>query len=150
MRMKCAFSRVSRNGTPRPMRVSHNTTAGESPAGTDSNAPTNAALTDAAAAAADAEVKPAKKARVKTSAMIASIADPGQRTAPAPLGHALVDAFDSVPPGDKPAVVICDTRIGRGVPFLEPREKAHFIRIDEHEWDLARQALRAANPAGSN
>jgi transketolase len=64
--------------------------------------------------------------------------------------NALVDAFDSVPPGDQPAVVICDTRIGRGVPFLETREKAHFIRIDEHEWDLARQALRAANPAGSN
>jgi transketolase len=64
--------------------------------------------------------------------------------------NALVDAFDSVPPGDSPAVVICDTRIGRGVPFLETREKAHFIRIDEHEWDLARQALRAANPAGSN
>ena len=42
----------------------------------------------------------------------------------------------------------CDTRIGRGVPFLETREKAHFIRIDEHEWDLPDQ-LRAANPAGS-
>jgi transketolase len=64
--------------------------------------------------------------------------------------NALVDAFDSVPAGDSPAVVLCDTRIGRGVPFLETREKAHFIRIDEHEWDLARQALRAANPAGSN
>ena len=45
--------------------------------------------------------------------------------------NALVDAFDSVPAGDSPAVVICDTRIGRGVPFLETREKAHFIRIDE-------------------
>ena len=64
--------------------------------------------------------------------------------------NALVAAFDSVPVGDSPAVVICDTRIGRGVPFLETREKAHFIRIDENEWDLARQALRAANPAGSN
>ncbi len=64
--------------------------------------------------------------------------------------NALVAAFDSVPAGDTPAVVICDTRIGRGVPFLETREKAHFIRIDENEWDLARQALRAANPAGSN
>jgi transketolase len=63
---------------------------------------------------------------------------------------ALLAAFDSVPPGDSPAVVICDTRIGRGVPFLESRERSHFIRIDEHEWDLARQALRAANPAGSN
>ena len=56
---------------------------------------------------------------------------------------ALLDAFDSVPAeDDRPAVVICDTQIGRGVPFLETREKAHFIRIDEHEWDLARQALR--------
>src|SRR6476659_4519044 len=64
--------------------------------------------------------------------------------------NALVDAFDSVPVGDQPAVVICDTQIGRGVPFLETREKAHFIRIEEKEWDLARQALRAANPAGSN
>ena len=51
---------------------------------------TNTALTDAAAAAADAEVKPAKPVRAKTSAMIASIADAGQKTAPAPLGHALV------------------------------------------------------------
>jgi len=56
---------------------------------------------------------------------------------------ALLDAFDSVPADDeRPAVVICDTQIGRGVPFLESREKAHFIRIDEHEWDLAREALR--------
>jgi transketolase len=64
---------------------------------------------------------------------------------------AVLDAFDSLPADDeRPAVVICDTQIGRGVPFLETREKAHFIRIDENEWDLARQALRAANPAGSN
>jgi transketolase len=64
--------------------------------------------------------------------------------------NALITAFESVPAGETPAVVLCDTRIGRGVPFLETREKAHFIRIDDHEWDLARQALRAANPAGSN
>jgi transketolase len=56
---------------------------------------------------------------------------------------ALLDAFDSVPAeDDRPAVVICDTQIGRGVPFLETREKSHFIRIDEHEWELAREALR--------
>jgi transketolase len=41
-------------------------------------------------------------------------------------------------------VVICDTRIGSGVPFLEAREKAHFMRIDENEWDLARAALSGA------
>jgi transketolase len=56
---------------------------------------------------------------------------------------ALLEAFDSVPAQDEqPAVVVCDTRVGRGVPFLEAREKAHFTRIDEHEWDLAREALR--------
>ena len=58
---------------------------------------------------------------------------------------ALVAAFDSVPANDEqPAVVICDTRIGSGVPFLETREKAHFMRIDENEWALARTALHDA------
>jgi transketolase len=64
---------------------------------------------------------------------------------------ALVTAFDSVPADDeRPAVVICDTRVGSGVPFLETREKAHFMRIDENEWALARAALHDAasnNPA---
>ena len=56
---------------------------------------------------------------------------------------ALLAAFDSLPADDeRPAVVICDTQVGRGVPFLEAREKAHFIRIDENEWELAREALR--------
>jgi transketolase len=58
--------------------------------------PTNAALTDDAAEAADAEVKPAK-AKAKTSAMIASIAEPGQKTASAPFGHALVALAEQNP-----------------------------------------------------
>ncbi len=63
---------------------------------------------------------------------------------------ALVEAFDSVPAEDeRPAVVICDTRIGSGVPFLETREKAHFMRIDENEWALAREALHANAPEGT-
>jgi transketolase len=63
---------------------------------------------------------------------------------------ALVEAFDSVPAEDeRPAVVICDTRIGSGVPFLETREKAHFMRIDENEWALAREALYANAPEGT-
>jgi len=53
--------------------------------------------TTAAAAAADAEVKPTKPVRAKTSAMIASIADPGQKTASAPLGHALVALAEQNP-----------------------------------------------------
>ena len=40
-----------------------------------------------------------------------------------------------------PSVLICDTRIGSGVPFLETREKAHFMPVAAHEWQAARDAL---------
>ena len=52
---------------------------------------------------------------------------------------ALVKAFDAARQhtGAQPRVIICDTKMGKGVPFLETREKTHFIRVDEHEWDLA-------------
>jgi transketolase len=41
-----------------------------------------------------------------------------------------------------PSVLICDTRIGRGVPLLESREKAHFMRVEAHEWQIARDQLQ--------
>ena len=40
-----------------------------------------------------------------------------------------------------PTVLVCDTRIGRGVPLLEGREKAHFMKVEEHEWQIARTQL---------
>ena len=59
--------------------------------------------------------------------------------------EALLTAFDAAgaqaQPVGRPSVILCDTRIGRGVPMLETREKAHFMRIDEHEWELCRQQL---------
>jgi transketolase len=36
---------------------------------------------------------------------------------------------------------VCDTKVGRGVPLLETREKSHFMRIDEHEWAICRAQL---------
>ena len=58
---------------------------------------------------------------------------------------ALVDAFDELRAHrGSPGVLICDTRIGRGVPLLETREKAHFMRVAEHEWQIARDQLAAA------
>jgi transketolase len=62
---------------------------------------------------------------------------------------ALVHAFDQARahPGAQPRVIICDTRMGKGVPFLENRDKTHFIRVDEHEWDLALQALDTGSQA---
>jgi transketolase len=55
---------------------------------------------------------------------------------------ALVAAFDELRAHrGTPSVLICDTRIGSGVPLLEDREKAHFMRVDEHEWQTARTQL---------
>ena len=53
---------------------------------------------------------------------------------------ALLAAFDSVS-AERPSVILCDTRIGRGVPLLETREKAHFMRIDADEWQVCRDQL---------
>jgi transketolase len=56
--------------------------------------------------------------------------------------EALVDAFDELRAHrGSPGVLICDTRIGRGVPLLESREKAHFMRVSADEWQTARDQL---------
>jgi transketolase len=47
----------------------------------------------------------------------------------------------------QPRMIVCDTRMGCGVPFLEEREKNHFIRVEPHEWQLALQALEAGRKA---
>ena len=46
----------------------------------------------------------------------------------------------------KPRLIICDTLMGKGVPFLEAREKTHFIRVEPAEWDQALAALDAGRP----
>ena len=56
--------------------------------------------------------------------------------------EALVAAFDAIGQHrGSPSVLICDTRIGRGVRLLEHREKAHFMKVEEHEWATARTQL---------
>jgi transketolase len=44
----------------------------------------------------------------------------------------------------KPRVILCDTLMGKGVPFLETREKNHFIRVDPPEWQQALHVLDAS------
>ena len=60
---------------------------------------------------------------------------------------ALLAAFDAVNGRSDavgtPSVILCDTRIGRGVPLLETREKAHFMRIESDEWQVCREQLTA-------
>ena len=62
---------------------------------------------------------------------------------------ALVAAFDTArgTTEAKPRVIICDTKMAKGVPFLETREKSHFLRAEAHEWALALAALDEGVPA---
>lgn len=45
--------------------------------------------------------------------------------------------------GRQPRVILFDTRMGKGVPFLEAREKNHFMRVEPAEWQHALRALEA-------
>jgi transketolase len=49
----------------------------------------------------------------------------------------------------KPRVILFDTLMGKGVPFLEQREKNHFIRVDPPEWQHALQLLDASQSEGA-
>jgi transketolase len=61
---------------------------------------------------------------------------------------AVLAAFDAARQlqDKKPRVILCDTQMGKGVPFLESRDKNHFIRVEAHEWQLALDALDATKP----
>ena len=62
---------------------------------------------------------------------------------------AVRDAFDAAraAPAGKPRVIIFNTLMCKGVPFLETREITHFIRVEPHEWQLALQALEEGRPS---
>ena len=47
----------------------------------------------------------------------------------------------------RPKAVVLRTLPGKGVPTLETREKAHFVRVDPSEWDaLIAEFERLAEP----
>ncbi|HEV7336563.1 MAG TPA: transketolase [Bosea sp. (in: a-proteobacteria)] len=57
-------------------------------------------------------------------------------------------AFDAArAQAGRPSMIIADTLMGKGVPFLEAREKNHFIRVEAHEWQLALAALDERKPS---
>jgi transketolase len=41
----------------------------------------------------------------------------------------------------QPHAIVLRTRPGKGVPTLEQREKAHFVRVEPGEWQALRQEL---------
>lgn len=58
---------------------------------------------------------------------------------------ALVEAFDNARnfAQPQPRVVVCDTQMAKGVPFLEERERNHFLRVEADEWKQAIDILNA-------
>lgn len=58
---------------------------------------------------------------------------------------AVLDAFEQARrhSADQPRVILLRTRMGCGIPFLEAREKNHFIRIETQEWQQAIDLLDA-------
>ena len=61
---------------------------------------------------------------------------------------AVVAAFDAARALDepRPRVIICNTRMCKGVDFLEAREKTHFIRVEPNEWAKALTKLEEGRP----
>jgi len=64
---------------------------------------------------------------------------------------AVKQAFDTARhlEAKQPRVILCDTLMGKGVPFLEQRDKNHFIRVDAAEWQQAIQILDTAFNSGA-
>jgi len=64
---------------------------------------------------------------------------------------AVLAAFDAARRYDlpQPRVILLDTLMGKGVPFLEQREKNHFIRVDPPEWQQAIAMLDAQHAGAS-
>lgn len=61
---------------------------------------------------------------------------------------ALVAAFDAARAhvGPEPRVIICQTKMCKGVPFLEEREITHFVRVEPEEWARALEILDEDQP----
>lgn len=64
---------------------------------------------------------------------------------------AVLKAFDTARQlqEPKPRVILFNTLMGKGVPFLESREKNHFIRVDATEWQRAIEILDTAQTEGA-
>lgn len=64
---------------------------------------------------------------------------------------AVLQAFDTARAlaEPQPRVILFDTLMGKGVPFLEQREKNHFIRVDPPEWQQALDILDQNQPEGA-
>jgi transketolase len=64
-------------------------------------------------------------------------------------GHdlaALLAALDELRGSAGPKALICHTEIGHGVRLIAERERAHFVRVDDDEWEQVRRELEGSAP----
>ena len=45
---------------------------------------------------------------------------------------------------DVPKAIVCRTTLGQGVPLIMERERNHFVRVDDDEWDAVARQLEAS------
>ena len=62
---------------------------------------------------------------------------------------AVRDAFDVARnlTDARPRAIICNTKMCKGVPFLETREITHFVRVEADEWAAALDHLETEKPS---
>jgi transketolase len=61
--------------------------------------------------------------------------------------ESLVGALEGARERDgRPKAIVMRTRPGSGIPTLERRERAHFVRITDEEWQVMREELEAGRP----
>ena len=61
--------------------------------------------------------------------------------------ESLVNALEGARAQDgRPKAIVMRTRPGSGIPTLERRERAHFVRITDEEWQVMREELEAGRP----
>lgn len=59
---------------------------------------------------------------------------------------AIVDALHAARERNgRPKAIVLRTRPGSGVPSIENRERAHFVRVEPHEWELFARELEATS-----
>ena len=63
------------------------------------------------------------------------------------LTAALVNARQA---DGRPKAIVMRTQPGSGIPTLERRERAHFVRISDEEWQVYRQELENGRPEVRN
>ena len=57
----------------------------------------------------------------------------------------LLDVFEAARGvRDVPKAIVCRTTLGQGVPLIMERERNHFVRVGDDEWDAVVRQLEAS------